>query len=358
MPSTLIRSVAETLSDAGSYEIPTRISDASERLDPLLTSFLLRSVRIATSDDESYSDDDDDINSRSSPLFTISDASKAMVGLQVWDTTLRKARIPLLSDFQNGNQVWPEDPLFTHVNYALSSLGLPRLIRRHPEILTSVLLGIAKVVMEFTTLQQQGNLVLVGGEGNEEDDEDDMWEEGIEHALLSSDQFEYEPLSADELEQLAESLTGTLSEEWGGVVQGVSLLDKVFGYDHNLLDLKGDDGFGLQDGIWQHNGWQPIPDLQRRLSMMPELKDLLARLGQRPSAKGKDVRKFRPRKRSNSRYDMMGVEIDPLNPISVSGLTRSGSLTTMLPSEAVLLRSSMKSLRWLFLAKKAESKLL
>ncbi|EED91722.1 predicted protein [Thalassiosira pseudonana CCMP1335] len=279
MPSTLIRSVAETLSDAGSYEIPTRISDASERLDPLLTSFLLRSVRIATSDD---ADDDDDMNSRSSPLFTISDASKAM----------------------------------------------------------------------------QGNLVLVGGEGNEEDDEDDMWEEGIEDELLSSDQFEYEPLSADELEQLAESLTGTLSEEWGGVVQGVSLLDKVFGYDHNLLDLKGDDGFGLQDGIWQHNGWQPIPDLQRRLSMMPKLKDLLARLGQRPSAKGKDVRKFRPRKRSNSRDDMMGVEIDPLDPTSVSGLTRSGSLTTMLPSEAVLLRSSMKSLRWLFLAKKAESKLL
>lgn len=54
----------------------------------------------------------------------------------------------------------------------------------------------------------------------------------------------------------------------------------------------------------------------------------------------------------------MGVELDILDPTSVSSLTRSGSLSLMLPSEAVLLRSSIRSLRWLFLAKKAESKLL
>ena len=91
---------------------------------------------------------------------------------------------------------------------------------------------------------------------------------------------------------------------------------------------------------------------------MPELRDLLSRLGRRPSAEGNDDRKFRPRKRSYDRDDMMGVELDPLDPTSVTGLALSGSLTSMLPNEAVLLRSSMKSLRLLFLAKKAESKLL
>jgi uncharacterized protein with von Willebrand factor type A (vWA) domain len=55
---------------------------------------------------------------------------------------------------------------------------------------------------------------------------------------------------------------------------------------------------------------------------------------------------------------MMGVELDILDPTSISSLTRSGSLSLMLPSEAALLRSSIRSLRWLFLAKKAESKLL
>jgi uncharacterized protein with von Willebrand factor type A (vWA) domain len=43
---------------------------------------------------------------------------------------------------------------------------------------------------------------------------------------------------------------------------------------------------------------------------------------------------------------------------SVSGLTLSSSLSEMLPSEAVLLKSSSPALRRLFLAKKVESKLL
>ena len=101
-----------------------------------------------------------------------------------------------------------------------------------------------------------------------------------------------------------------------------------------------------------------MPDLQRRISSMPELRDLLSKLGRRPSSQGKDNRKFKPRKRSYANDDMMGVELDPLDPTSMSGLTLSESLTTMLPTEAVLLRSSMRALRLLFLAKKAESKLL
>jgi uncharacterized protein with von Willebrand factor type A (vWA) domain len=91
---------------------------------------------------------------------------------------------------------------------------------------------------------------------------------------------------------------------------------------------------------------------------MPELRDLLSRLGRRPSAEGRDNRRFKPRKRSYSTDDMTGVELDQLDPTSVTGLTRSGSLTYMLPSEAILLRSSKRLLRWLFLAKFAESKLL
>lgn len=55
---------------------------------------------------------------------------------------------------------------------------------------------------------------------------------------------------------------------------------------------------------------------------------------------------------------MTGVEIDPADPTSASGLRPSGDLSRMLPSEAVLLRSSLGTLRRLFLARKAESSLL
>jgi uncharacterized protein with von Willebrand factor type A (vWA) domain len=101
-----------------------------------------------------------------------------------------------------------------------------------------------------------------------------------------------------------------------------------------------------------------MPDLQRRISSIPELRELLSKLGRRPSSEGRDINRFKDRKRSYTPEDMMGVELDTMDPTAVSSLTRSGSLTLMLPSEAVLLRSSIRSLRWLFLAKKAESKLL
>ena len=334
-------------------DVETTPFQISSRLDPLLTSFLLRSVRSTVVDNVP----DTNINPGGSthpPHFTFYDASKAMLGLQIWETSLRKARLPLIDDFHLHDQnIWPEQPLFSRVYDALSELGMARLVRRHPEIMTSVLLGVAKVVMDFLQKQRQGKLVIV--ENNVDDDEREYnWEEDVEAA----EEYKYETLSAEELDKLADSLANGLKLEWSGVVQGVSLLDKIFGYDHGLLDLQGDDGFGIQDGIWQHSGWRPMPDLQRRLSSMPELRDLLSRLGRRPSSKGQDNRRFRPRKRSYSRDDMMGVELDPLDPTSVSGLIHSGSLTTMLPSEALLLRSSVRSLRLLFLARWAESKLL
>ena len=101
-----------------------------------------------------------------------------------------------------------------------------------------------------------------------------------------------------------------------------------------------------------------MPELQRKISSMHELRALLAKLGKRPSSRGVEMRNFIHRNRSYSTKDVNGVEMDPIDPTSVVGLTRSGSLSYMLPSEAVLLRSSMPSLRWLFLSKFAESNLL
>ncbi len=162
------------------------------------------------------------------------------------------------------------------------------------------------------------------------------------------------------MDDLAETMADDLAREWEGAVRGVSLLDDVFGYDHNLLATiaQGNGGFGIQDGIWHHRGWQPLPTLQRRLASLPELRDLLSRLGRRTTSTGKEMRRFRPRKRSTSRDDAQGVELDPMEPASVSGVTLSGNLAIVLPNEAVLLRSERTMLRWLFLAKMAEEKLL
>ena len=320
----------------------TSLQKISNRLDPLLASFLLRSVRSTTKED----DDDTNYNQ-----FTFTDATNAMVGLQVWEMSLRKGRLPISTEDFIETKTWPDAPLFFNVYTVLSEMGISRLVRCHPTILTSVLLSVAKIVIEYNDAQRRGKLVLL-----EDASEDAEYHTEID--MNDTSQFGYEPLSAEELAKLADSVANGLKLEWGAISQGITQLDKIFGYDHGLLDLQGGEGFGLQDGIWKHSGWKPLPDLQRRISSMPELRDLLSQLGRRPSVEGKDNRLFRPRRRSNSNDDMKSVDLDPLDPTSVTGLNRSGSLSYMLPSEAVLLRSSTRSLRWLFLAKFAESKLL
>ncbi len=351
-PTTLTPSLQTSSSS------PQVVSDASARLDPLLTSFLLRSVRKTDKDEGSAPSIETDATISPAHL-TFSDASNAMIGLTTWDTSLRKARTPTIDDFLDINQsVWPEEPLFSHLCNTLAELGLPRLVRRHPEILTSVLLGVAKLVVEYTKAQRQGKLVIV--EETIDDEGSEIYPENYDQSMddYIQETFEYEQLTDDDLEKLAESLAGNLVNEWGSLVQGVSMLDKVFGYNHGLLDVQGQFGFGIEDGVWKHSGWESLPDLQQKLSSMPELRDLLSRLGRRPSSEGEDIRRFQRRKISYSNDDMIGVESDPSNPASVNGLTTSGSFSAMLPSEAVLLKSSFPSLRWLFLAKKAEEKLL
>ena len=328
-------------------------ADAFSSIDPLLTSYLLRSVRDESGESSGGASVDTD-DGRRAAHFTFNDYMQATAGLQSWESSLRKGRLPLgKGDFVK-DDVWPVEPLFGKVSDVMSRLGLPRLVRRHPEIKSSVLLEVARIVVEFTRSRERGKLVVV--EDQEDELEEDPW--AIDDETNDSIEFEYRPMLGGELEKLAEQLANNIQDQFGSVVQGVSLLDKVFGYDHGLLDMSQEKGFGLQDGVWSHTGWKPVPELQRKLTQMPELKELLGRLGKRPSSLGQDVKRFKARKRSYSQDDQIGVEMDPLDPTALSGLTLSGQLTAMLPSEAVLLRSSFKSLRWLFLAKRAEGKLL
>ena len=109
----------------------------SNRLDPLLASFLLRSVRSTTKED----DDDTNYNQ-----FTFTDATNAMVGLQVWEMSLRKGRLPISTEDFIETKTWPDAPLFFNVYTVLSEMGISRLVRCHPTILTSVLLSVAKIL--------------------------------------------------------------------------------------------------------------------------------------------------------------------------------------------------------------------
>jgi hypothetical protein len=335
-------------------------------------------------------------------------------GMAVWRRALAKGRSPIESDFvviattttsfggaaKSKSGVWPPPPLFSCLVEASSSLQLPRMALRHPETIPMILRSILRRTIEYARRRMDENkndedhssqLFDDDDDDDDEDDDDeddpyfynfeDENEDGIEDvvSLFNLD------LQIDDNE-IARDVAEGLVDEWSEVVEGVSILDDIFGFDHDLLssgedeDDDGDDdggtagaamGFGMRDGIWSHTGWHAIPALQKQISDIPELKDLMQELGRRPSAEedGGDRRrfeKFAPRKPHPE--GGLGAEFDPrLRRESVTGIALSGNPSEMLPSEAVLLRKRLgvddkgkpvsNVLRRLFLAKMAESKL-
>jgi MoxR-like ATPase len=329
-------------------------------------------------------------------------------GLAVWRTSLLKGRLPVEGDFANGSgegvqgtTVWPTAPLFAVVEKAMAELQLPRFVLRHPETASAVLLSLLRMTTQFSK-QAAAQVVREEEEKEEktieeEDDEEDnhyQWDLVTGQWTASEDKEDLDvpdsspkdlEMTEAEKEQLASVIVGVeITEQWGGVIVGVQALDRLFGFGHGLLDVEDDDdvGFGLNDGIWQHSGWRLLLALQREIASIPELRDLIHSLGRRPTVEqSNEVRKFVPRKPNE--LGVLGAQCDPTRRASVSGITLSGSLSEMLPSEAILLAKKKKKheqwnqdkyshpdqsssqqvprrspLRRLFLAKMVESKLL
>jgi hypothetical protein len=303
-------------------------------IDPALTRLLLQAAR-------------ENVN------FDLAAVSEASAGLQVWSTCLLKGRLPVSEDFCTARCVqWPSEPLFSRFSAVFADLQLPRFVLRHPDTIFSVLLSMLQLTVEFMEESQAGDEKLEGDEPPPEARADGEYTESKKH--------EHDDGPRQDLEVLADDLAGDMLAQLGGVIGGVQTLDQLFGVQHGLLDVAGQGGggggYGLHDGIWQHSGWRAIPHLQRRLAMMPELQRLMTQLGRRPTAQGDSMHKFSPQILAPD--STLSVQIDPAARASVNGLTLSSSLTEMVPSEAMLLRSSSPTLRRLFLAKKVEAKLL
>jgi hypothetical protein len=319
-------------------------------MDPLIVSVLLESQN----DDPHQS-----INN-----IHVTSVMEASMGLGVWRRVLLKGRLPILEDFAS-QKSWPVDPLFTAISNAMAQLQLPRFILRHPDALSTVLSSLLFLTMGF---QEKTQILNSDGNDDIENEEDELLEDYYEEdfflGLLNQLPEEEEDVVDDDV--VAQEIASSFMDQFGGVVMGVHTLDQLFGADHGLLNVQqekqnGDSDasttFGLQDGVWQHSGWRQLPDLQNRLANMVELRDMMKQLGRRPSAEGTDgMRRFAPQKLHPD--GAPGAHFDPMTRTSVIGLTFSGSLSEMLPSEAVLLRSKSPLLRRLFLAKKVESKLL
>jgi hypothetical protein len=311
-------------------------------IDPLISSVLLAST--------------DNDGGKVTDLIGSGNIAQASSGINVWRNALLKGRLPLEEDFSQS--IWPAEPLFSAIVDALQELELPRFVLRHPEANTSVLLTMIRMAMEFN---KQLAMDSEDEEENVDDEEDEDKDDIYDSYYLSDDSWSDDSVNQSQPSEgdLAAEIASGFIDQFGGVIQGTRALDQIFGAGHGLLDAKkqdsGGDGFGLQDGIWEHTGWQDLPALQRELASMTELREMMKILGRRPTAEGSDIRRFAPR--DLDRSGGLGAQFDPLTRSSVNGLTLSNSLAEMLPSEAVLLKGS-PALRRLFMAKRVESKLL
>jgi hypothetical protein len=337
-----IRLIVKSVSAAQSNFATDTVFEDEKNLwsiDPLISSVLLAST--------------DNDGGKVTDLIGSGNIVQASSGINVWRSALLKGRLPLEEDFSQC--VWPVEPLFSAIVDALQELELPRFVLRHPEANTSVLLTMIRMAMEFN------KQLAMDSEEDEEENVDGEDKDEIYDSYLVDDSWSDN--SVDHLqpseEDLAAEIASGFIDQFGGAIQGTTALDQIFGAGHGLLDAQkqdsGGDAFGLQDGIWEHTGWQALPALQRELASMTELREMMKILGRRPTAEGSDIRRFAPR--DLDRSGGLGAQFDPLTRSSVNGLTLSNSLSEMLPSEAVLLKGS-PALRRLFMAKRVESKLL
>ena len=304
-----------------------------------------------------------------SSLESLAGLLESSEGIRAWRHALIKGRLPTDGDFVVGKP-WPREPLFSKLCDCMVTLQLPRFALRHPDVVTVILLSVLRMTIAFSNRLQSLDKGLDADSRDSNDDED---EEEDFYFLEWKKQFQSnsEPNLLGQIEALddegiiAGQLTQDLLQEWSGVVNGVGILDNLFGFDHGLLQVNNgnddgtsgaDVGFGIQDGIWSHTGWKDIPQLQQELANLSELNSLIQSLGRRPTVKDSDrIQKFAPRKQKQD--GALGAEFDPQLRESIEGLTYSGSFSDMLPSEALLLCGKAKAFRRLFLAKKVESKL-
>lgn len=354
-------SLSRVVSSSTLRSVDERLVGKGDRLTPLNDGFSVDPLIYSVLEDR-----------ESSSLELLGGILEASDGIRVWRHALTKGRLPLESEFPatttGGIAWWPRQPLFSKLYDSMVALQLPRFTLRHPEAITLVLLSLLRLTIEYSK-----QLRSVREEKDVENLEDGQVEEEEDFYFLEwqkqfQNDFDTQSTEASQLETvddeatLADETARGLLEEWIGVLNGVNILDSLFGFDHGLLQVSQDAsedsgggatmGFGVHDGIWSHTGWKEIPKLQQELSNVSELKELVQSLGRRPSAKDSDrIQKFAPR--NQQKDGALGAEFDPQLRESVEGISHSGSFSEMLPSEALLLCGESKALRRLFLAKKS-----
>ena len=192
-----------------------------------------------------------------------------------------------------------------------------------------------------------------GGAGEETDGSDnvDEFDVGMDGDDGANEAMER---AKEKNKEIVSRLMEEFKEQWEPAMDKLDKAAKAFeGLD--LDDLAdGPEGFDLTRGLWQQTGWKELDSLRKKLQDLKELRDMVRSLGR---GSGRGPLRRAPRQRERQGFPM-GLVRSPMEPEQTSGLCRSDDLSRMMPSEMVLLASSLPQARLLHFARRAERTLL
>lgn len=145
--------------------------------------------------------------------------------------------------------------------------------------------------------------------------------------------------------------SGLLPNVWAERLQVWCELESVFAD----LGLVSGLGFDLSKGFFQSHGWMNLVRLHEVLKHLPQLREVIQTLGRAKDADGTPIIEEIATRMSIAARHRREV-VTPLVPMETKGITRSDSVSRMLPQEAALLGHSV--LKKLWHARRAERGLL
>lgn len=143
---------------------------------------------------------------------------------------------------------------------------------------------------------------------------------------------------------------GILPDVWQERLAVWSLLEEVFTELGMITGL----GFDLSKGVFQSHGWLDITRLNKLVKKLPKLQSLIRDLGRDEQSEGSILEEIVIKMSVASRQEKYVTT--PLVPMETKGITRSDSISRMLPQESSLLTNPI--LKKLWHAKRAEHALL
>lgn len=177
-------------------------------------------------------------------------------------------------------------------------------------------------------------------------------QDGDDGRALDEPELDAESVEATAQVRAKIDLIERLEESWSARVRVWSEIERMFGPLGRAMGLRWD----LSRGVLRSVGWRRIKELSALLERNPQLREIVRQLGRLQEDESSEASEASAALNALRRApeELATVET-PIAPHEARGIERSGDISRMLPSEAVMLRH--KGLRLLWHARRAERSL-